>query len=1149
MANQELASGKRSRIEELNVHRERRPSSVAMLELDRTLAGLERRLLELDQPIPVPLPDRNDAAKGLADIANNLRRRRDSQREEQLQFASSTEISNASREMSRLQRAASQEGFSQRMQDEFNRLGESVRHLAERSSEANAQALRRQFDELNQSVQTLAREETLRHLDRRWDSFDEKLQAFEKRHDAVDPALDAIGSRLEQMREAIGTLPQSHAFNAIEDRIGKLAHSIEESLNPQNAPSFEQDTLQQIDMRLDEISHSIVASGQSQHTDQNSARRLERIETRLSELAGQIDSSAMQQNTDALFQKLGELSHRIDVLAEGQALPDRVAEQLAQQINLLATQVSKVMENLSHSDYRNVEARLDAIAQKLEAAEERAQEPHPSVLEAMDRRFVALTEKLDAQYASRSNDSDVINALEGRLEDISQQISLGLLQQPQYELPDLGDSQAIRNLENQISDIARHLAQPVAELNQIKPRLDSIERSIETSRETIIGVAREAAETAVSQVLQNGSQGDNALARQLADDMKVLEALARNTEERSSKSFDSVHATLMEVVDHLARMERQMGGKATEARSSVKQTTDSALPVLPVGKLTAKQPEPVRLPVAATLKVTPSGIQPTNSDTQPPLAKIANKPSLLDGVVKAIRSRRDDDSLLSSDISPNPAKTENAEKPAFETKPSRTDPVIRREPVRDLPFTAEPMPDLHAIMKRVREDAAAVSSNSKEDLIFAARRAAEDAAAESEKLRKSASQKTVNKKKTSESLLQRQRKPILMAIGAIMLAIAGLQIGSHWLNRDKPGEISAESTMPTTADNTINETPVKAAAPAPEKTTPAVAQQPVEPTAPVATVEQPATLSEPAITEQAVEPEQSAATKLTIPSIPDQIAPAALREAAAKGDRLASFEIGNRYMEGRGVTSDYVKAAQWYNISAAEGFAPAQYRLGNFNEKGLGMPRDLEKAKTWYQRSAEQGNASAMHNLAVLYASGANASPDNAKAIRWFTDAAELGVKDSQYNLGILYAKGMGVPVNLEESYKWFALAANSGDKDAAEKRDQVAKAMNPDRWERAKATVRLWKVKKLDEAANSIAIPDAWTEAKPTTTGSVDMKKAVRNIQLILKKNGYDIGSADGVMGGKTRTAIASFQKANGQKPTGQVDQQLVKLLLEKNK
>ena len=54
-------------------------------------------------------------------------------------------------------------------------------------------------------------------------------------------------------------------------------------------------------------------------------------------------------------------------------------------------------------------------------------------------------------------------------------------------------------------------------------------------------------------------------------------------------------------------------------------------------------------------------------------------------------------------------------------------------------------------------------------------------------------------------------------------------------------------------------------------------------------------------------------------------------------------------------------------------------------------------------------------------------------------------------------------------------------------------------------------------------------------------MTKAVKNIQLILNKNGYDAGNPDGVMGGKTKTAIMAFQKDNGMEPTGEIDEKLV--------
>ena len=242
--------------------------------------------------------------------------------------------------------------------------------------------------------------------------------------------------------------------------------------------------------------------------------------------------------------------------------------------------------------------------------------------------------------------------------------------------------------------------------------------------------------------------------------------------------------------------------------------------------------------------------------------------------------------------------------------------------------------------------------------------------------------------------------------------------------------------------------------------------------------------------------------------VPAEAGPVALREAAEAGDPKALFEIGARYAEGRGMKADMAQAAKWYEKSAELGFAPAQYRIGNFYEKGIGVERDVAKAKTWYQLAAEQGNASAMHNLAVLFAMGADGTADNESAARWFTQAAELGVKDSQFNLGILAAKGVGMPQNLEESYKWFALVAKTGDKDAAAKRDEIANALRPEQLERARAAAELWKPKPLDPKPTRSTSRNPGRRAHDQTA-SVDMKKAVRNIQAILNKNGYDAGNA----------------------------------------
>ncbi len=67
-------------------------------------------------------------------------------------------------------------------------------------------------------------------------------------------------------------------------------------------------------------------------------------------------------------------------------------------------------------------------------------------------------------------------------------------------------------------------------------------------------------------------------------------------------------------------------------------------------------------------------------------------------------------------------------------------------------------------------------------------------------------------------------------------------------------------------------------------------------------------------------------------------------------------------------------------------------------------------------------------------------------------------------------------------------------------------------------------------------------------TTGSVDVEKAILNIQAILNKSGFDAGTPDGKMGPKTTEAIKAFQTSVGQEPTGKVNDALVKELLKRN-
>ncbi|MGN6303188.1 MAG: peptidoglycan-binding protein, partial [Mesorhizobium sp.] len=693
----------------------------------------------------------------------------------------------------------------------------------------------------------------------------------------------------------------------------------------------------------------------------------------------------------------------------------------------------------------------------------------------------------------------------------------------------------------------------------------------------------------------------------LANDLKTLEGLTRRSDERNTKTFEAIHDTLLKIVDRLGSLEGAPSGPVAEpvaepARAKIAVREAPALDIseaLPLAggidapSISAGKEPMVRTPAEAAADAARAAL---GSET---VEQGGDRKSRLGGLARAFKLRRQSEQAEAA-----PVASAAAEAPSVDID-EPLEPKLINRPLEP----GSGAPDLNAIMKRVRDERGQPAKGgegdvAKADFIAAARRAAQAAAAEAEALKRQSTVTGPVKALRIGDLIKARRKPILMAAAAIMLALAGLQLGKAFLSdpqqtaANEPARI-ADSRVAMAADTSAATAPATPSAPVESATAPTsfddaapvrvvdnepdakpqqnaaaaidgqsqVAEQddmamaeaaakasnaiPADDTqaAPAAPVEA-APVAPAQNTEVASVDETTSAVAPTAPAadvaieVPAGINPPALREAAAKGDPKALFELGSRYAEARGVNEDMAEAAKWYQKAADLGFAPAEYRIGNFYEKGTGVARDIAKSKTWYQLAAEQGNASAMHNLAVLYAMAADGTADNQSATHWFQEAADLGVKDSQFNLGILAAKGVGMKQDLEASYKWFALVAKTGDKDAAAKRDEIANALRPEQLEKARAAVELWKAKPLDPAANTVDIPDAWQDV-PTTTASIDMKKAVQNIQKILNKNGYDAGGTDGVMGDRTKKAIMAFQKDSGLEATGTVDEKLVKALL----
>ncbi|MGR9343220.1 peptidoglycan-binding protein [Rhizobium leguminosarum] len=1087
--------------------------------------------------------------------------------------------------------------FADDMRADMGRLAQSITQLTGRSAAPEATGLREDFEELRSLMDGLAREDSLRHMENRWDGFENRLAALDT--EGLQEELVSLAYRLDDIKRHIGGMGESPAVRALEDKLISIATAMEHfgnMIQPHDRVMSEQ--FAAMDMRLDEISRAIAASGRTATT--NDPGLMQRLESRLSALADQIDlmshDAANRVNpADELAMRLEALTGRVEELTKAEA-----TSRLDERLEHLSYLLERTQETAPQPDLTGP---LSDISRKIDALENGAvNDVLAQRLDHLARRIDEMAHQQQAPAPAAVADDGAFRRLEGRLSDIAARLEESTSAAPT-------DPRALKNLEDQIANLSALMSAP-RESAVIPPELDqrmgAIEDYMATSDEYIIEAARQAAEAVVEAYSRHGGpQGvmpaaDMSALTALAEDLRHLEDISRDSEERTHKTFTALHETLVHIADRLDGMEDRgrpvaqmpvadvdfevdpyalMVAEAEMARTPAAAPTAKASPVIRTAEVAAEPAAPAQATaMSGTSAIAIEAATRTTEAATAARAQVPAKASLLASLGKRL-------------LPGKKAESRASERPMIDPAPS-IDPtdVVPTDAANELLEPGSGAPDVKKILERVRASQSAArgkpaGETDRADYIAAARRAAQAAAMEVDANPKQPAVKAEKKGATADkggkasdktgktSAFSRYRRPILLAVGAVLLAIMAFPLARTLTSGERapqpPAEVSALTGAAENPAAALPEaTPAQPDAAALGTTTPATEAVPTaaEQAQPEATPpagsdhltdmtpldgEGAATLAPPGPSGAAQEtsgfvPAPAPQAAITVP---DTVQPKSLADAASGGDALALFEIGARYSDGRnGMTVDQKQAANWYQLAADKGFAPAQYRLGSMYEKGNGVERDIAKAKGFYEQAANQGNASAMHNLAVLYASGALGQQDYATAASWFTKAANLGITDSQFNLAILCARGNGVPADLEESYKWFAIAAKAGDKDAAQKRDEVAKAMKPDQLERARAKADLWKPEPVDHRTNAIDIPDEWagTGAK---TATVDMKKAVRNIQAILNNNGFDAGVPDGEMGAKTVTAIKNFQKSVGQEPDGKVTDATVKALLEHNK
>ncbi|RWX76928.1 hemagglutinin [Neorhizobium lilium] len=1119
-------------------------------------------------PIPTSAPASDASMREIADALVNLRQ----QLKQDISEGVAREMSSLRAEIRSIKSIAEEQHLADDLRGDLSRLADSINQLGQRSA-PEALELRQEFEELREAMGGLAREDSIRRMEDHWRDVEGRIQEGDSV--ALRDELVSLAYRIEDIKGQLGAMADNPVIHALEQKLITVASAMEQlgsRMQPNDQTAAEQFAL--LDERLDEISRAIAAGSRATAAATIDQSMMQRLEGRIGSIAEQIDhishAAAAPSQTDMLSQRIEALAGRMEELAE---------EQAAMRLEERLDQLSALLQQTQRHSQPDLGGYLADISHKIDGLQQ------GSVSDVLAERLDYLATRIDELEFQPRQQQATDDATFGRIEDRLSDIAARL---DEAAAAPRSDDEALRSLEDQIAHLSSLISYPAQATIGMSPELDTrlvaIENYMATSDEYIIEAARQAAEAVVEAYSHNIGNGasiapaEMAALAGLADDLRHLEDLTRSSEERTHHTFEALHTTLVQIADRLDSMDHRFGAAPAPAMPAaaplfVNEGSDSLRQEISEPETSTR----AKLQSSAAYAVNDETLAFAESDMVAAPAKEetkAPKTSLLQELSRRFRpGARDQAAQNASRVLVDPA-------PSLD--PSEALPLGREN---DLLEPGTGAPDVKKILERVRASQASgefgpdrTNAGDRADYIAAARRAAKAAAQETDPsqtaalkgARKAAqtslgktSTETVSGGRSLGATFSQHRRPILMAVGAVLLALMAVPLVKTF---NAPANLAPPDAVVAPAQPQASAEPRTPASMDEAPAAPAVSSETGQAPAPEATGEngvtnQHLTDPQPADGQAAAmapagsmqpAPDSFAAPKAEARApivVPAGIAPKSLSDAAASGDANALYQIGIRYTEGRGVQTDLAEAAKWYKLAADEGLPPAQYRYANLLEKGTGIPRDINKAADYYRKAAEAGNASAMHNLAVLYASGATGQPDYPLAVQWFSRAADLGVADSQFNLAILYARGNGVKQDLEESYKWFAVAAENGDKDAAQKREEVAKAMRKEQLDSARTKVSQWQVKTLDPKANAVNIPDEWAASgKPLTTASIDMEKAIRNVQAILNKNGFDVGTADGKLGQKTVAAIKAFQTSVGQEPNGKINDALVKALLARN-
>ena len=246
-----------------------------------------------------------------------------------------------------------------------------------------------------------------------------------------------------------------------------------------------------------------------------------------------------------------------------------------------------------------------------------------------------------------------------------------------------------------------------------------------------------------------------------------------------------------------------------------------------------------------------------------------------------------------------------------------------------------------------------------------------------------------------------------------------------------------------------------------------------------------------------------------------------LKDRANSGEAYAQYKLGMQFTKNGTSKVDYYQAAHWLKIAAVQGLTEAQYNLGVLYERGLGVLKDESQALLWFHSAAKKQHSMAQYNLGNFFLLGKGTQKNYLEAVRWFKLASNNGVAEAAQNFLILSKVSGVADLNHLE-------------------RSKLHLTTFPVQLIGLSTSTKLQKYDKRTSIMNRIVSK----EKEGIVRAPLSVNEMISEIQFKLSKDGFYIGSIDGLFGPNVESAIRVYQLEQGLPVSGSPSKELLQYM-----